>query len=225
VNLAFWDWVKFLGKGAVFPYDALVLGRYLGPCIDVVPAMTQHVMKENDEVEDYSMVRLLNPKVSVNATMHKEQEQFVASINDHWGLGTTVKDLGPDVLKPVPDPKNYYYPWKDEDWPSFPELDVKLMATEVTRAILSTLKCSSLLGICTIWQRSHVGNVTTRVIPWAQPTISLHQTPMSMRSGVHIAGTKNCLSMPLLRHFMPSALLIEMSMSYSQGSQFSSLSY
>jgi hypothetical protein len=29
----------------------------------------------------------------------------------------------------------------------------------------------------------------------------------------------------LLRHFMPSALLIEMSMSYSQGSQFSSLSY
>ncbi len=49
---SFWDWVKFREDGVAFPDNQMVLGKYLGPSIDVGPAMMQHVMKTNGEYED-----------------------------------------------------------------------------------------------------------------------------------------------------------------------------
>ena len=46
-----WDWVKFWDKGVTFPDNALVLAKYLGPNINVGPAMMQYVMKANDELK------------------------------------------------------------------------------------------------------------------------------------------------------------------------------
>ncbi|KAL7478254.1 hypothetical protein ACHAW6_004026 [Cyclotella cf. meneghiniana] len=40
----------------------MVLGKYLGPSVDVGPAMTQRVMKANGKYEDRSTLRQLTPK-------------------------------------------------------------------------------------------------------------------------------------------------------------------
>ena len=43
----FYDWVMFRGKRIKFPDENPVLGRYLGPAIDVGLAMTANIMKAN----------------------------------------------------------------------------------------------------------------------------------------------------------------------------------
>ncbi|KAL7483918.1 hypothetical protein ACHAW6_009561 [Cyclotella cf. meneghiniana] len=57
-----WDWVKLQEDGIAFPDDQMVLGNYLGPSIDVGPAMTQSVMKANGKYEDQTTLCQLTPK-------------------------------------------------------------------------------------------------------------------------------------------------------------------
>eukprot|EP00804_Cyclotella_cryptica_P004620 CCRYP_006942-RA/>CCRYP_006942-RA protein AED:0.23 eAED:0.23 QI:0/-1/0/1/-1/1/1/0/675 len=128
-GFGFWDWVKFRDQGVAFPNDALGLGKYLGPSIDVGPAMTSRVMKANGEIEDQSTVRALTAEEHVSAALFQEQQQFLASLEGRWGPKTIIKDLGPDVLNLSPDPDNFD-PWEDEDGPSFPKLDDDLAAVE-----------------------------------------------------------------------------------------------
>ncbi|KAL7475156.1 hypothetical protein ACHAW6_001083 [Cyclotella cf. meneghiniana] len=61
-EFGFSDWVKFKEDGVAFPDNQMVLGKYLGPSIDVGPAMTQHVMKANGEYEGQTTLHQLTPK-------------------------------------------------------------------------------------------------------------------------------------------------------------------
>jgi hypothetical protein len=45
-----YDWVLFRDTSATYPDDIMVLGRDLGPAIDIGPAMTRTVLKANGEV-------------------------------------------------------------------------------------------------------------------------------------------------------------------------------
>ncbi|KAL7481226.1 LOW QUALITY PROTEIN: hypothetical protein ACHAW6_006900 [Cyclotella cf. meneghiniana] len=65
-KIGFWDWVKFQDKGVTIFDGKLVLGKYLGPSINVGSAMIQHIMKANGRIEDYSAVCLLTPKESIS---------------------------------------------------------------------------------------------------------------------------------------------------------------
>jgi hypothetical protein len=67
----------------------------------------------------------------VNAALFQEQEKFLEVIGDKWGVKMTVKDLGPGVVNLVPGPENNE-PWKDDDGPSFPELDDELKDAEAS---------------------------------------------------------------------------------------------
>ena len=60
----------------------MVLGKYIGHSIDVGPAMMQHVMKANGEYEDGSTLRQLTPEERVCPALHKEKEEFLASVCD-----------------------------------------------------------------------------------------------------------------------------------------------
>jgi hypothetical protein len=91
-------------------------------------------MMANGKFEDCSMVRALTSNECISAALFQKQ-QFLASIEEHWGPKTTVKDLGPDVLNLTPDPDNTD-PWEDEDGPSFPNLDDELMAAEAVEDFL-----------------------------------------------------------------------------------------
>ena len=76
------EWVKFREDSVTFPDDQMVLGKYLGPSIDVGPAMTQHDMKANGEYEDRSTLHQLTPKEHMSPAMHKEKEAFQTSVAD-----------------------------------------------------------------------------------------------------------------------------------------------
>jgi hypothetical protein len=128
-EFSFWGWVKFRGQGAAFPHNALVLGKYLGPSIDVGPAMTSCIMKANGKLKDQSMVRALASEERMNAPLFREQQEFLALMEKRWGLKTTVKDLGPDVLNLDPGPDKMD-PWEDDEGPLFPKLDDELEAAK-----------------------------------------------------------------------------------------------
>ncbi len=51
-EFGFWDWIQFKEDGVTFSDDQMVLGKYLGPSIDVGPAIMQCVMKANGKYED-----------------------------------------------------------------------------------------------------------------------------------------------------------------------------
>ena len=46
-ELEWFEWAMFSDETAPFPYDVLKLGCYLGPCIDVGPAMIAKILTEN----------------------------------------------------------------------------------------------------------------------------------------------------------------------------------
>ncbi len=49
-EFAFYDWIMFRDQLVAFSNDNPVLGRYLGPAIDVGPALTAKILKANGEV-------------------------------------------------------------------------------------------------------------------------------------------------------------------------------
>jgi hypothetical protein len=58
-EFAFYDWIMFRDQPVAFPDDNPVLGRYLGPAIDVGPALTAKILKANGEVVYRSTYRAL----------------------------------------------------------------------------------------------------------------------------------------------------------------------
>jgi hypothetical protein len=48
-------------------------------------------MKANGVIEDRSMVRALTAEERVRATLFREQQQFLASVEGRWGPKTTIK--------------------------------------------------------------------------------------------------------------------------------------
>jgi len=79
-EFGWWDWVMFRDNTVSFPQDKKVLGKYLGPSIDVGPAMTARIMKENGEVVDRSTLRLLTPEELACPNHASQREQFLRKI-------------------------------------------------------------------------------------------------------------------------------------------------
>ena len=57
VSFKWYEWVMFRDTSVSFPEDELVLGRDLGPAIDIGPAMTRKILKANGQVVFRSTVR------------------------------------------------------------------------------------------------------------------------------------------------------------------------
>ncbi len=49
-KFAFYDWLMFRDEPVAFPDDNPMLGRYLGPAINVGPALTAKILKANGQV-------------------------------------------------------------------------------------------------------------------------------------------------------------------------------
>ena len=49
-KLEWYEWIMFRDSAVLFPWGKMVLGRYLGPNIDVEPDMTVEILKSNEEV-------------------------------------------------------------------------------------------------------------------------------------------------------------------------------
>eukprot|EP00804_Cyclotella_cryptica_P003089 CCRYP_006074-RA/>CCRYP_006074-RA protein AED:0.29 eAED:0.04 QI:0/0/0/0.75/0.33/0.5/4/0/1079 len=94
-----YEWVKFRDSAVQFPEDSLVLGRYLGPSIDVGPALTAKILKQNGEVVHRSTYRGLTPEEIVNPVDQAAMKSFNESIEVKLGPKASIddfKDLGID---------------------------------------------------------------------------------------------------------------------------------
>ena len=61
-ELEWFKWVMFQDETAPFPDDVLKLGHYLGPSIDVGPAMTAKILTENGQVLHRSNILTFNSR-------------------------------------------------------------------------------------------------------------------------------------------------------------------
>ena len=106
------EWVMFRDTVATYPDDKMVLGRDLGPAIDIGPAMTRKILKANGQVVYRSTVRSLTPDEVSDETMKKEREKFTEGVNkalgdpfnnEDFANNPELEDLGTPIYEPYGD--------------------------------------------------------------------------------------------------------------------------
>ena len=88
-ELGWYDWVKFRDTSEAFPNDKVVLGRYLGPSIDVGPALTAKILKMNGTIVYRSTYRGLNDDERNSAIEQAMRDKFDDQIRSKVGPGTS----------------------------------------------------------------------------------------------------------------------------------------
>ena len=109
----------FRDQPVAFPDDNPVLGRYLGPAIDVGPALTAKILKANGEVVYRSTYRALTDVERANAVHVCRRVEFDLNILDKFGPETTPDDF-PDLDIPDTPELNPFddvdYAGRDDEW-------------------------------------------------------------------------------------------------------------
>lgn len=99
-------WIKFWDTSVSFPDDKEILGRYLGPSIDIGPAMTAKILKKNGQVVHRSTYRAVTADEMKDPKMQEEMKAFDANIELKLGPGFDHEDMkdDPDIETPTYDP-------------------------------------------------------------------------------------------------------------------------
>jgi hypothetical protein len=82
--------ILFRDTSVTYPDNTMVLGRDLGPAIDIGPTMMHKVLKANGKVVYRSTVRGLTPDEMADETMTKERSKFDESVENKL-LGNSFK--------------------------------------------------------------------------------------------------------------------------------------
>ncbi len=64
-ELGWYEWVKFCSTTVSCPEDRLVLGKYLGPSIDVGLAMTTKILTPTGEVDHCLVGKVVDTKKNI----------------------------------------------------------------------------------------------------------------------------------------------------------------
>lgn len=82
IECGFYDWVKWWRTTAQFPEPTEVLGRWLGPAIDIGPAMTSKILIDNGQVLYLSTFRPCTPDELQDPTEQKLRDAFDLKIHN-----------------------------------------------------------------------------------------------------------------------------------------------
>jgi len=93
VEHSWYDWVKWWDVRAGFQEPKEVLGRYLGPAIDIGPAMCAKILKQNGQVIYTSTYRELNPHEKENTQEKEARQLFDTAIQARLGNPVNADDL------------------------------------------------------------------------------------------------------------------------------------
>ena len=102
-QFAWYDWVMFRDTAPTFPDDTHVLGRYLGPAIDIGPATTVKILKSNGQIVFRSTLRHLTPDKLTDPAHFSLRRDFDVRILTRLGSLSTVDDFPALDLTPDPD--------------------------------------------------------------------------------------------------------------------------
>jgi hypothetical protein len=121
---AWYEWVKFRYTAAKFPVSKIQLGRDLGAAIDIGPAMTRKILKQNGSVIYRSSVRPLTQDEIQSPTEQKELHEFEIAIEEKCGPA-----MNKDYFKNDPDYADFVTPtydfYEDDEIPpsKMPDID------------------------------------------------------------------------------------------------------
>ena len=93
VEFGFYDWIKWWDANSAYPEPKERLGRWLGPAIDVGPALTAKVLKSNGQVIYVSTYRALTDDELASPIEAKEREAYDNQIKTKLGNPLTAADL------------------------------------------------------------------------------------------------------------------------------------
>jgi hypothetical protein len=93
---AWYECVKFRDTEAKFPVSKIQLGRDLGAAIDIGPAMTRKILKQNGSFMYRSSVRPLTQDEIQSPTERKEREEFDIAIEKEFGPAMRKDDFQDD---------------------------------------------------------------------------------------------------------------------------------
>jgi hypothetical protein len=98
-----YEWIKFRDTKVSFPEDKVVLGRDLGPAIDIGPMVTRKILKQNGQVVYRSTVRPLTPDEIKDPQEIQARAAFDEAIKQRLGDPTAWEELiaDPDYETPV----------------------------------------------------------------------------------------------------------------------------
>ena len=118
-EFAFYDWIMFHDQQVAFPDDNSVLGRYLGPAINVGPALTAKILKANGEVVYQLTYHVLTDGERTNVAHVLRRVKFNHNIQGKFGPKTSLDDF-PDLNIPnTPEQDNFddvNYAGRDDKW-------------------------------------------------------------------------------------------------------------
>jgi hypothetical protein len=94
-----YEWVYFHDKIVQWPADKEVLGRYLGPAVDIGPAMAAKILKQNGQMVVRSTLRPLTKDEMMKPDMKKKRDDFDVEIESQLGEQIKPEDYidDPDV--------------------------------------------------------------------------------------------------------------------------------
>jgi hypothetical protein len=92
-----YEWVKFRDTEAKFPVSKIQLGRELGAAIDIGPAVTHKILKQNESVMYRSSVRPLTPDEIQSQTEIQERENFDIAIEEKFVPAMNKDDFQNDL--------------------------------------------------------------------------------------------------------------------------------
>ena len=92
-ELGWYDWCYYHDSAIKFPNDKLILGRWLGPSIDVGPAMTGKILKPNGNTRHVSTYRALTDEELEDPLVKQEMIEFDAAIRESLGPAAEEADF------------------------------------------------------------------------------------------------------------------------------------
>ena len=102
-QFGWYDWVMFRDNLPSYPDDSIILGRYLGPAMEVGSAHTAKILKANGQVTYRSTLRLLTPEELASPEHAALRSEFDASILRKLGPHATKDDFPIEDITPDPD--------------------------------------------------------------------------------------------------------------------------
>ena len=103
-EFAWYDWVMFRDNIPTFPDDRLVLGRYLGPAINIGSALTAKILKFNGQVVYRSTLQHLNDDERACPVHTANRKAYDDSIAERLGPAAQEDDFPAEDLTPKYDP-------------------------------------------------------------------------------------------------------------------------
>jgi hypothetical protein len=85
VEYKWFEWAIWYNRNAEFPKPKETLGRWLGPSLDIGPAMTAVIMKENGQITYLSTHRCLTDLEYQDPLVTKQRELFTMALLEKIG--------------------------------------------------------------------------------------------------------------------------------------------